>query len=63
MVGFEINLQIMKSKSLLITSIVNGIVALKSDITTGFCMSFRKGLPVSQRAALVLSQGGENLPW
>ena len=36
-----------------------GIVALKAAITTGLFMSFRKGLPASQRAGLVLSQGGE----
>ena len=46
-VGFEIDLQLMKSKSLLIAGIVIGIMALKADISTGLCMSFRKGLPVS----------------
>ena len=46
-VGFEIDLQLMKSKSLLIAGIVIGIMALKADISTGFCMSFRKGMPVS----------------
>jgi len=58
-VGFEIDLQLMKSKSLLIAGIVIGIVAIKAAITAGLCMSFKKGLPVSQRAGLVLSQGGE----
>ena len=46
-VGFEIDLQLMKSKSLLIAGIVIGIMALTADISTGLCMSFRKGMPVS----------------
>ena len=57
-VGFNIDLQVMKSKSLLIPGIVISIVALKVATTTGLCMLFWKGLPVSQRAGLVMSQGG-----
>ena len=57
-VGFKINLQLMKSKSFLITGIVIGIVSLKEAITTDLCMLFRKGTTVSQRAELVMSQGG-----
>ena len=53
-VGFDINLQLMKSKSLLITVILIVIVGLKAAITTGLCMLFRKGLPVSQRTGLGL---------
>ena len=58
MVGFEIDLQLMKSKSLLITVIVVGIVALEAATTTGLCMEFWKKMPVLQRVGRVLRQGG-----
>ena len=37
-VGLKINVQLMKSKSLLVTGIVIGIVALKAAIATGLCI-------------------------
>lgn len=58
-VGFEIDLSLIASKAGLIAAIVVGLMALKTVITTALCLAFGKGMAVSQRVGLVLSQGGE----
>ena len=58
-VGFEIDLNLIGSKPLLIAAIVLGIAALKTAIASMVALSF--GLPkgTALRLGLILSQGGE----
>ncbi len=58
-VGFEIDLNLIASKFGLVSSVVLGLMALKTVITTAICMAFGQGLPTAQRVGLILSQGGE----
>jgi Kef-type K+ transport system membrane component KefB len=58
-VGFEIDLDLIESKLPLISSLVIGLVVLKSVICFGLAKSFGIDTPTARRVGLVLSQGGE----
>ena len=58
-VGFEIDLNLVASKFGLVSSVVLGLMALKTVLTTLICMAFGEGFPTAQRVGLILSQGGE----
>jgi CPA2 family monovalent cation:H+ antiporter-2 len=58
-VGFEIDLQLIASKSGLVASIVLGIVVMKTLIATGVSLAFGLSKGTAQRVGLILSQGGE----
>lgn len=58
-VGFEIDLNLIASKPGLVASVVLGLMALKTVLTTAICMAFGEGFPTAQRVGLILSQGGE----
>ena len=58
-VGFEIDLNLISSKFGLVSSVVLGLMALKTVITTLICMAFGEKFPTAQRVGLILSQGGE----
>lgn len=58
-VGFEIDLNLIKSQPLVVGGVVVGILAVKTALATGACLQFGVPLAVAQRIGLVLSQGGE----
>mmetsp|Transcript_116464 Transcript_116464/g.325757 ORF Transcript_116464/g.325757 Transcript_116464/m.325757 type:complete len:485 (+) Transcript_116464:132-1586(+) len=58
-VGFEIDLQLIASKAGLVTSIVLGIVGMKTLIAAGVSLAFGLSKGTAQRVGLILSQGGE----
>jgi len=58
-VGFEIDFQLIVSKFGLVSSLVVGLMALKTAIAAGACRAFGLDMPTSQRIGLLLSQGGE----
>lgn len=58
-VGFEIDLKLIASSWPLVSSIVFGILAAKAIIATLVCRAFGLPMSTSQRAGLILSQGGE----
>jgi Kef-type K+ transport system membrane component KefB len=58
-VGFEIDLDLIGRKLPLISSLVVGLVALKSMICFASAKSFGVDTPTARRLGLVLSQGGE----
>lgn len=58
-VGFEIDLGLVASKFGLVSSIVLGIMALKTMIITGLCQVFGLTLGESQRAGFLLSEVSE----
>lgn len=58
-VGFEIDLDLIASKSGLIASIVLGIVALKALIASALSLLFGLSKGTALRVGLILSQGGE----
>ena len=58
-VGFEIDLQLIASKAGLISSLVIGIVALKTAIAAMVALTFGLSKGTAQRVGLILSQGGE----
>jgi len=58
-VGFEIDIFLIASKFVTISSLVFGIIILKTVIATVVCMSFGLPISISQQVGLVLSQGGE----
>lgn len=58
-VGFEIDLQMISSKPGLVTSVVLGIVALKTLIAGAVSLAFGLSKGTAQRVGLILSQGGE----
>lgn len=58
-VGFEMDLGLISSRPKEILGLVAGILALKAVITTAICRCFGLPMSTSQRAGLVLSQGGE----
>jgi monovalent cation:H+ antiporter-2, CPA2 family len=58
-VGFEIDLQLIKSQAGLVASIVLGIVALKATIAGSLGLMFGLSKGTAQRVGLILSQGGE----
>lgn len=58
-VGFEIDLELIASKSGLVASIVLGIVGLKTLIAAAVSLAFGLSKGTAQRVGLILSQGGE----
>jgi CPA2 family monovalent cation:H+ antiporter-2 len=58
-VGFEIDTQLIASKAGLVSSIVFGIIALKTLIASGVSLAFGLNMATAQRVGLILSQGGE----
>lgn len=58
-VGFEIDLQLILSKAGLITSVVLGIVGLKTLIAASVALAFGLSKGTAQRVGFILSQGGE----
>ena len=58
-VGFEIDLSLIASKFGLVSSVVLGLLALKTVVTTLICLAFGEGFPTAQRIGLILGQGGE----
>lgn len=58
-VGFEIDLELIASKAGLVSSIVAGIVALKTVIAGLVAYAFGVSKGTAQRVGLILSQGGE----
>lgn len=58
-VGFEIDLNLIASKAGLVSTIVFGIVVLKTIIAGSLSLAFGLSKGISQRIGLILSQGGE----
>jgi CPA2 family monovalent cation:H+ antiporter-2 len=58
-VGFEIDLNLIASKTGLVLSTVAGIVLLKTLLAFAVCLAFSLDMVTSQRVGLVLCQGGE----
>jgi monovalent cation:proton antiporter-2 (CPA2) family protein len=58
-VGFEIDTHLIASKTGLVSSIVFGIIALKTIIAAGLSLGFGLNKGTAQRVGLILSQGGE----
>ena len=58
-VGFEIDIDLITSKTGLVSSVVFGIVALKTLIAAGLSLAFGLSQGTAQRVGLILSQGGE----
>jgi len=58
-VGFEVDLQLIRSKPGLITAIVLGIAALKAAIASVLSLLFGLSKGTALRVGLILSQGGE----
>jgi Kef-type K+ transport system membrane component KefB len=58
-VGFEIDVGLILSNLPLVSSVVLGILVIKSVILTALSLAFGLSLSVSQQTGLILSQGGE----
>lgn len=58
-VGFEIDLQLILSKAGLISSIVLGLMTMKTIIAASLALAFGLSKGTAQRVGLILSQGGE----
>ena len=58
-VGFGIDFKLISSNLPLVTSIVGGIIMLKSIITTLLSLAFGLSLSNAIQTGLILSQGGE----
>lgn len=58
-VGFEIDIDLITSKAGLVSSVVFGIVALKTLIAASLSLAFGLSQGTAQRVGLILSQGGE----
>eukprot|EP00529_Nitzschia_sp_RCC80_P005117 CAMPEP_0113451838 /NCGR_PEP_ID=MMETSP0014_2-20120614/6541_1 /TAXON_ID=2857 /ORGANISM="Nitzschia sp." /LENGTH=1036 /DNA_ID=CAMNT_0000343199 /DNA_START=156 /DNA_END=3266 /DNA_ORIENTATION=- /assembly_acc=CAM_ASM_000159 len=58
-VGFEIDVSLILSNLPLVSSIVAGIIAIKSVVLTALCLAFGLSKSVSMQTGLILAQGGE----
>eukprot|EP00565_Helicotheca_tamesis_P007583 CAMPEP_0185732818 /NCGR_PEP_ID=MMETSP1171-20130828/17612_1 /TAXON_ID=374046 /ORGANISM="Helicotheca tamensis, Strain CCMP826" /LENGTH=444 /DNA_ID=CAMNT_0028402401 /DNA_START=158 /DNA_END=1492 /DNA_ORIENTATION=+ len=58
-VGFEIDLNLISSKTVQVLSIVLGIATVKTILATSACLMFGVDKGTAARCGLVLSQGGE----
>jgi monovalent cation:proton antiporter-2 (CPA2) family protein len=58
-VGFEIDVKLIAAYPMLVSSIVLGIIGIKSAITTALSMAFGLSLANAQQTGLITSQGGE----
>ena len=58
-VGFEIDINLIKTQSKLIFGLLGGLLALKTGIITSLCLAFGISLSNAQHVGLLLSQGGE----
>lgn len=58
-VGMSIDLRLVADEWLLLVLAVAGLLALKTVLTTGFCLLFRLPADVALRVGPLLSQGGE----
>ena len=58
-VGFSIDLKLISMNLPLVSSIVGGILLLKTVITTLLSLAFGLSLSTSTQTGLILSQGGE----
>jgi CPA2 family monovalent cation:H+ antiporter-2 len=58
-VGFEIDIKLIAAYPMLISSLVLGIIGIKSAITTALSMAFGLSLANAQQTGLITSQGGE----
>jgi len=58
-VGFEIDIKLIAAYPMLISSLVLGIIGIKSAITTVLSMAFGLSLANAQQTGLITSQGGE----
>lgn len=58
-VGFEIDINLIKTQSSLIFGLLGGLLTLKTGIITSLCLGFGLSLSNAQHVGLLLSQGGE----
>jgi len=58
-VGFEIDINLIRSKFAVVSMTVIGLVLLKTVLTTLSCLLYGIPFPTAQRVGWVLSQGGE----
>jgi monovalent cation:H+ antiporter-2, CPA2 family len=58
-VGFEIDINLIRSQFPTIMGLLGGLLALKTAILTSLCLAFGVSLSNAQHVGLLLSQGGE----
>ena len=58
-VGFEIDINLIRSQFPTIMGLLGGLLALKTAILTSLCLAFGLSLSNAQHVGLLLSQGGE----
>lgn len=58
-VGFEIDINLIRSQFPTIMGLLGGLLALKTGILTTLCLAFGLSLSNAQHVGLLLSQGGE----